>query len=344
MTELTTIIDLRDGEDFDNRRKVINLLSDSKEFIWIANWHFEAKHLEILSASLKENPNINEMRLLLNAPRSIDDLNDLKTNLKLFQKQFNKTSIKIKLITNNKIKKTIHDRFYYTKDQAWNFIELDSLLRGQRATISLLKPDEFDKNVNLDFLKRWDDEETFDIFNHWDKLLDIVKKRQEELEKKHNKIKNNSKVENKSKNKTMFSIYKNNKGIHIDNDTKPPIELNDAITELRNLDINDTNDKENFQYVGFNNRSTNESLQFINNDNKRWYAEIPILVENDWDGYSFKVHATLDEMIKTLESFFKEEPFKELLPWKITRLKYWKSDEQKEENEKKQQEGFSDLR
>lgn len=339
MTELTTVIDLRDGEDFDNRRKVINLLSKSEEFIWIANWNFEAKHLEILSAALKENPNINEMRLLLTAPRSVDDLNDLKINFKLFQKQFNKTLIKIKLITNNKIKKTIHDRFYYTKDQAWNFIELDSLLRGQRATISLLKPDEFDKNINLDFLKRWDDKKTFDIFNHWDELLEAVQKRQEALEKTHERNKKMQSSTNKQK--STFNIYKTIKGVTIESKDSILIEIDEAIKELKTLEPEKS---DGTSYIGFGNMSTNESLQFLRKSDEEWYAEVPILVENDWDGYSFKVFATLNEMIKTLESFFKEEPFKELLPWKITRFKYWKSEEHKEENEKKQQEGFSDLR
>jgi len=341
MTSPISVIDLRPGEEFDNRRKVINLLSKSRDFIWITNYFFQPQHLEIFSAVLKENPNILEIRLLLDAPRSIVDLEDLEKNFKLFQKQYNKTSLQIKFITNRKIKKKMHDRFYYTKDQAWNFIELDTLLRTQRATISLLNPEEIEKNMNLDFLKWWNDKDTFNIFDQWSKLVEVVKKRENNLIKSNEENKKSKLISNDQTSKTTFYIYKTIRGITIESKDTVLIEINDAINELKTLEPGKS---DGTSYVGFCNMSTNESLQFLRKSDEEWYAEVPINGGYDWEGYAYKVFATLDEMVKTLESFFAEEPFRELLPWKITRFKYWKSDEQKEEYERKQQEKFSDLK
>jgi len=341
MTQPVTVIDLRDGEGFDNRRKVINLLSESNEFIWIANWYFEPKHLEIFSAVLKENPKINEIRLLLNAPSSTDDLEDLKLNFKLFQKQFKKIRIDIKFITNNKLKKSIHDRFYYTKDQAWNFIEFDTLLRGQRATISLLDPKEFEKNSNLDFLKRWNDEKTYDIFSQWEKLLEIVKKREEILKQKSEESKKNASSLMEQNSKTTFYVYKTNKEITIESKERVLIEVDEAIKELKNLE---PDPEPGTSYVGFCNMSTNESLQFIRKDEKEWYADVPIHDGPDWEGYAYKVYGTWDEMQKTVEAFFAEKSFRVFLPWKITRLKKWLSDEAIERDEIQREKIFRDLK
>lgn len=337
----TTVIDLRPGEEFENRRKVINLLTKSKEFIWITNYYFRPEHLEIFSEVLKENPNINEIRLLLRAPKSTSDLDVLKTYFKLFQKQFNKTSIKIRFITNKKLKDGIHDRFYYTEGEAWNFIELDSLLRNQRATISLLDPKELEKNRTSDFIKWWDDQGTFSIYDQWDKLVEVVKKREIDLVKKHEMNKENNLLTNKLKKPTSFYIYKTIKGITIKSEDEVPIELNDAINELKNLE---PDSELGTSYVGFCNLSTNESLQFLRRGNEEWYAEVPIDDGEDWQGYTYKSYGNWEQIQKTLESFFAEEPFREFLPWKITRFKRWMSEKALEEDEKQQQKNWSNLK
>jgi len=339
-----TIIELRDGEKPANKQKVLELLSHAEEFIWISNWFFQPKHLAILRDSLKENSTVSEIRLLLDAPRSVNDLKELKKTFESFQKEFNKISIKIKFITRSKIKSSIHDRFYYTKDQAWNFIEFDSLLRGQRATISFLNPKEFEKNINQDFLKRWVNEKTYDLFDQWRELYDEVKIRQENLEKRHQE--NTTERLSKGKQNSTFYIYKSIGGITVESKDEILIEVDDAIDELKTLESTISKNWEEgiFSYVGFCNMSTNESLQFLRKSDTEWYAEVPIDDGKDWNGYAYKTFGTLEEMIKTLESFFAEEPFREFLPWKITRFDKWMSDEQKRMDEKKRMKNFSDLK
>ena len=147
------IIDLRPGENLDNRLKVVELLSQSDEYIWIMNWYFSVQHFAILSEVIKNNISITDIRLLCKLNKSIADLETIKEYLKLFLKQYSGINFTIKLITNKKIANSIHDRFYYTKGQAWNFIEFDSLLRNQRATIVMLPEEDLKKNTELEFEK-----------------------------------------------------------------------------------------------------------------------------------------------------------------------------------------------
>jgi hypothetical protein len=334
---METIIELRDGEKPENKRKFIDLLSNAEDFIWLTNWYFKAEHIEVLTECLKKSQKVNEMRLILLIPASVADLNKLKEEFDLLQKQFSKISIKIKLIP-RKLKQTLHDRYYYTKNQAWNFIEIDTLLIGQRATISQLKSEEFEKNVNQDFLRLWTDEKSFDMFEQWVELHDAVKIRQENLEKTYEDTKKRQK--NANKQQTTFYVYKTINGVTIEGKDRVLIEIDEAIKELRTLEPGKS---DGTSYIGFCNMSTNESLQFLRKSDDEWYGEVPIDSTEEWEGYAYKVFGTWDEMQKTLKSFFSEEPYRVLLPWKITRFKKWMPEISKRKEEQKRKEIFKGL-
>jgi sulfur relay (sulfurtransferase) DsrC/TusE family protein len=155
--------------------------------MWISNWHFQKQHFKILNEVMKENPNLSEIKLLCKIHHDFKILEGLKEYYKLFQKEYPEIKMNIKIITNKKLGKEMHDRFYYTKGQAWNFIELDSVLRNTRADIHLLPKKDLEKNMENDFLKYWNDSETLFMMDGWDKIRKASEEYSEHLKKLNGK-------------------------------------------------------------------------------------------------------------------------------------------------------------
>ena len=181
-----THISLHPGENLTNRIKVLDLFSRAKDFIWILNVYFRKQHFEILHEVLETNKNVSEVKILTIIPRNKKDLERLKTYADLFKDEFGKNvSIDFKIINDQSIGYDIHDRFYYTKNQAYTFIELDSLLRNQRANIDLQPKEDYEKNVEDDFMQYWRSPTSFSLFvtddyveliNHFQRLEQKQKK------------------------------------------------------------------------------------------------------------------------------------------------------------------------
>ncbi len=159
-----THISLHAGENFNNRIKVIDLLSRAKNFIWILNGYFRHNHFDILNEVLKNNKNVSEIKILSIILPTKEDTVRLKTYAGLFKEQFKNISIELKLITDIEVGRTFHNRFYFTQNQAWDFIELDTLLRNQRDNIDLQPDADFENNMN-DFKQYWDHQDTLSIFD-----------------------------------------------------------------------------------------------------------------------------------------------------------------------------------
>ena len=322
------------------------MLSEAEDYIWITNWYFRPRHLVILGEAISENKNISEIKLLLNIVSSVVDLEMLKNYLELFKKQYKFENIEIKMLTDKKIAEKEHDRYYFTRDEIWNFIELDTLLRNQRATIALLQGGDYEQNKK-DFELLWNDEKSLELIKNYDDLEENVKKRELEKEKRHEESKEKISNENqKLQKKIEFSIYKQNKDHVIEAKEKKLIEIDNALKELENLDIWDGSSdysSENWHYIGFTNLRTNESLQFVH-ETKKWYAEIPILDEDDkWEGYTYKTRGGLEEMKTALKSFFNNDPIKNSpLNWKFTRFNT--GDDSVVELISKDKENWEDLR
>ena len=220
------------------------------------------------------------------------------------------------------------------------------MLRNQRATIALLQRGDYEQNKK-DFELLWNDEKSLELIKNYDDLEENVKKRELEKEKRHEESKEKISNENqKLQKKIEFSIYKQNKDHVIEAKEKKLIEIDNALKELENLDIWDGSSdysSENWHYIGFTNLRTNESLQFVH-ETKKWYAEIPILDEDDkWEGYTYKTRGGLEEMKTALKSFFNNDPIKNSpLNWKFTRFNT--GDDSVVELISKDKENWEDLR
>ena len=161
-----THISLHPGEPLKNRIKVLNLFSRAKDFIWILNGYFLKQHFEILREVLETNKNVSEVKILTIVPRKKKDLERLKVYADLFKDEFgDDVSIDFKVINDKNVGYDIHDRFYYTKNQAYTFIELDTLLRNQRANIDLQPEEDFEKNVEDDFMQYWRSSTSYSLFD-----------------------------------------------------------------------------------------------------------------------------------------------------------------------------------
>ena len=187
-----TDIAIRPGEDLSNRIKVIDLLSKAKEYIWLSNWYFKKQHFEILHEALEQNKEVSQIRLLFRLGPNIEDFEKVKEYYKLFTKQHKDIETEIRIITNIDLGKEVHDRFYYTKNEAWNFIDLDSVLRNTRAVIHLLPPGDLEKNIEKDFMKYWNAPDTLNLTDHWEDIKNLMIKKKENIEADNDrKSKNN---------------------------------------------------------------------------------------------------------------------------------------------------------
>ena len=334
------IIDLRAGENLTNRIKVLDLLSNADDFIWITNYYFNERHLSILGEAISSGSNVKEIRLLFRSNKSVDDLISLKTYLKLFQKQYNFKNIQIKIMTDKSIFQTVHDRFFYHKNQAWNFIELDTLLRNQRASITLLPEHDYEKNKK-EFESWWNHDKTFDILKDWI----VLEKRIEEIEQivkmdEEKKLKDLLKQHYANH---VFYLYKSNQGESIDSKEKKEVELKQALKELENLDIYS---EKSFSFIGFMNSATNESIQFVHVDNKMWYVELPLLTKDSkWDGYAYKARSGLVEMKSVLTLFFNNHVVfsdNDIVHWKLSRFQF-ESDKPLKDSIQKDKDEWKDL-
>ena len=321
------IIDLRAGENLTNRVKVIDLLSDADDFIWITNYYFDRHHFAILGEVLSSGINLSEIRLLFKPNRSVTDLELLKQYCKSFKKQYKFNNIQIKIITHSDISHSIHDRFFYHEKQVWNFIELDSLLRNQRATISLLPNSDYEKNKK-EFEFWWNHDGTHNIFDDWKILYEKIKKREESMKTKEEISLNENSQQNKNI-KNVFYIYKQNKGIVVESKEEKEIGIDEALYELENLQIETTKKNDHnldtWHYVGFQNSVTKQSIQFLHKSDELWYVELPLL-NNDlkWEGYVYYAYDNLKKMKTLLRSSFHNHSVlldNNILEWKVTRFK-----------------------
>lgn len=337
------VLDLWPGQNFDNYDKVVKLLSGSKGHIWFTNYYFASQHFKILSDVMKQDPRFSEIRILLKVPDNVESLEDLREKFRMFRKQYsNKFEIQMRFITDKKTSMEIHDRYLYTQNKVFNFIEMDSLLRNQRATISQL-PNEFFGEYTNSFVKWWNDRKTFDVLKQWNELKETVKKREiSKQESMQKKIKKDEQALKQTD--VIFTYFKTNKGITITAKDNIVIELYDAIKESSNLEVYSRYN--GYPYIGFVNNNTKETIQFIRSSDDEWYAESPMInrASNHWEGWSRKAYGTWEQVKTTLELFFNEEPWTTVFDWKVTKFTDWVPKKVLDDEENQRISDWSDLR
>jgi len=188
------VISIEPNQGIKNRTKVIKLLSESEDFIYLLVGYWKYTHFEILTEALENNDSVTEIKIMSILPLMKDGSLDQKEFEKIeiygklfkedMKKRIKKTSVNLKFLTEKKVGGELHARFYFTKNKARNFIDLGILQRNQREDICRVdKNGNFEKKLNDDFYKYWNQSNTIGIFGD-EKLL--LQKRLDELE--HNRL------------------------------------------------------------------------------------------------------------------------------------------------------------
>jgi hypothetical protein len=170
----TKHISIRPNQPLTTRISVMNLFSEADDFIWLFLGYFRHNHFEILIDVLESNKNIHEIKISTLIPgkneKHVVEL--LVKHAILFKKQFPDVSINIKIINNLKVGQETHNRFYYTKERAYDFVDFDFVKVSKRTEIRLLPEEDLEKNIENDFKKYWNDSTALSIFNN-DELVKI---------------------------------------------------------------------------------------------------------------------------------------------------------------------------
>ena len=95
------------------------------------------------------------------------------------------------------------------------------------------------------------------------------------------------------------------------------IDFLKAMSEMKKLDWKYENN-----YIAFDNKRTNEYVQFIRLEQNKWYADIPIKDGKDWDGYTWSCYSNSKTILGMMRLFFEELPWFGMLSWKMRRFKH----------------------
>jgi primosomal protein N' len=159
-------IELLPDQYYTSRKKVMELLSQSEDFIWLFLGYFRHNHFDILKEVLENNKSIKEIKIITTIQRknqkNLFEL--LLENSKMFKKEYS-LDIQIKILNDKDAGAKLHNRYYFTKDRQYDFIDFDQMKNSQRSEIQLLDQTKFKENSERDFLQYWNLETTFDLFN-----------------------------------------------------------------------------------------------------------------------------------------------------------------------------------
>jgi len=89
-----------------------------------------------------------------------------------------------------------------------------------------------------------------------------------------------------------------------------------AVNEMENLDH-----KFERNFIGFQNCSTGEYVQFVRLGNDSWYADVPIKDRGNWEGYLWAGYGDTKSITEMLKLFFEEVSWFDSMAWKMRRYK-----------------------
>ena len=100
----------------------------------------------------------------------------------------------------------------------------------------------------------------------------------------------------------------------IDQSQQVRIDFLGAVNEMENLDH-----KFERNFIGFQNSSTGEYVQFVRLGNDSWYADVPIKDRGNWEGYLWAGYGDTQSITDMLKLFFEEVSWFDSLSWKMRR-------------------------
>jgi len=100
----------------------------------------------------------------------------------------------------------------------------------------------------------------------------------------------------------------------VDQNQQVKIDFLGAVNEMENLDH-----KFERNFIGFQNCSTGEYVQFVRLGNDSWYADVPIQDRGNWEGYLWAGYGDTQSITDMLKLFFEEVSWFDSLSWKMRR-------------------------
>jgi len=100
----------------------------------------------------------------------------------------------------------------------------------------------------------------------------------------------------------------------VDQSQQVRIDFLGAVNEMECLDH-----KFERNFIGFQNCSTGEYVQFVRLGNDSWYADVPIEDRGNWEGYLWAGYGNTQSITDMLKLFFEEVPWFDSLSWKMRR-------------------------
>ena len=100
----------------------------------------------------------------------------------------------------------------------------------------------------------------------------------------------------------------------VDQSQQVRIDFLGAVNEMECLDH-----KFERNFIGFQNCSTGEYVQFVRLGNDSWYADVPIKDRGNWEGYLWAGYGNTQSINDMLKLFFEEVPWFDSLSWKMRR-------------------------
>ena len=94
------------------------------------------------------------------------------------------------------------------------------------------------------------------------------------------------------------------------------IDFMKAMSEMENLNC------DLFNFIGFRNHKTNDFVQFIRQEQNRWYADVPIDDEKNWEGYCWSAYGENKTISNMMRLFFEEVDWFGMLRWKMRRFEH----------------------
>lgn len=149
---------------FTNKMAILDIIKSCEEYIYWIDKYFSSVGLKLLSQAL-DTKRVKQIKILTSIDKVDGKLKDLFKDFKAELKNKG-ISCKMRVITDNKIKSNIHDRWIISKNKCFNVPSTDTLARGQYSEVkeTINKPP---------FVDWWNSSK--DIVNDWDEIKNIKK-------------------------------------------------------------------------------------------------------------------------------------------------------------------------